>query len=69
MIDPLEFSPWDFWTRAEPSAQESQRALLQRLAARPGHVVGEGCFVSDAASVDNDELHLGDRTYSRRVPI
>ncbi|QIG38691.1 acyltransferase [Microbacterium sp. 4R-513] len=63
MIDPLEFSPWDFWTRAEPAAQERQRGLLGGLRARPHHSIGDGCFVSALASVDNDELRLGDRTY------
>lgn len=63
MIDPLEFSPWDFWTRAEPAARAHQRERLQQLGARPHHAFGDGCFVSGHASVDNDELRLGDRTY------
>jgi acetyltransferase-like isoleucine patch superfamily enzyme len=63
VIDPLEFSPWDFWTRAEPAARDHQRERLRLLGARAHHAFGDGCFVSDHASVDNDELRLGDRTY------
>lgn len=63
MIDPLEFSPWDFWRDADPAAQERQRALQADLGARPGHRFGVDCFISDAASVENEELQLGDRTY------
>ncbi|MFH8252295.1 acyltransferase [Microbacterium sp. B2969] len=63
MIDPFEFSPWDFWTRADAAAHDRQRALLSGLGERPGHELGEGCFVSELASVDNDALRLGDRTY------
>ncbi|WP_345801376.1 acyltransferase [Microbacterium sp. AZCO] len=63
MIDPLEYSPWDFWSRADAAARARQRSHLAGLAERPGHELGEGCFVSELASVDNDELRLGDRTY------
>ena len=63
MIDPLEFSPWSFWSDADPTAQERQRHLQTALGGRSGHSFGEGCFISDSASVENDELHLGDRTY------
>lgn len=64
MIDPFDFSPWDFWQTATDVAQEHQLALQRDLlAARCGWSFGEDCFVSDLASVDNVELHLGDRTY------
>ncbi|GAA4359216.1 acyltransferase [Microbacterium rhizosphaerae] len=62
-MDPLDYSPWSFWAEADASAQERQRAALRRLAARPDHELGDGCFVSELASVDNEELRLGDRTY------
>lgn len=63
MIDPHEFSPWDFWRDADPVARERQRQVQTTLGERDGHSFGEHCFISDAASVDNDELRLGDRTY------
>lgn len=63
VIDPLEFSPWDFWTRADAAAQDGQREVLREIASRPGHSLGGGCFVSELASVDCDELALGDRSY------
>ncbi|MFF1876941.1 acyltransferase [Leifsonia sp. NPDC058230] len=62
-VDPLDYSPWSFWTEADESAQERQREAQRRLSARPGHELGEGCFVSELAALDNDELRLGDRTY------
>jgi acetyltransferase-like isoleucine patch superfamily enzyme len=62
-MDPLDYSPWSFWAEADESAQERQRAALRRLEARPDHAIGEGCFVSELASVDNEELRLGARTY------
>lgn len=34
-----------------------------RLSTRPGHTIGTDCFISELASVDNDELHLGDRSH------
>jgi acetyltransferase-like isoleucine patch superfamily enzyme len=62
-VDPLDYSPWSFWAEADEPAQERQRDALRRLGARPDHELGDGCFVSDLASVDNEELRLGDRTY------
>lgn len=64
MIDPREYSPWTFW----PSADESDRARqlglqAQLLSAHPGWRIGEGCFVSELASVSGDVLELGDRSY------
>ncbi|MFE5408366.1 DapH/DapD/GlmU-related protein [Microbacterium sp. NPDC056569] len=59
-----EYSPWDFWSEASPSEREAQLALQQTVVAgRPGHELGEQCFLSELASIDNDSLRLGDRTY------
>ncbi|SIT68447.1 DapH/DapD/GlmU-related protein [Microbacterium sp. RU33B] len=64
MISPFEHSPWDFWTRADAEAHAAQRALQSELlASHPTWTWGEECFISDHASVDDDELVLGDRTY------
>ncbi|MFJ2543937.1 acyltransferase [Microbacterium sp. NPDC087589] len=63
-VDPLEFSPWGFWSEADPAQRaaqlERQRVLTE---GHPGSRLGEQCFVSPLASVDHDELQLGDRTY------
>lgn len=59
-----EFSPWDFWREADADAREAQLAWQRSvIAGRPGHELGAECFVSELASVDNDVLRLGDRTY------
>jgi acetyltransferase-like isoleucine patch superfamily enzyme len=59
-----EYSPWDFWSEATPEQREAQLALQQGITAgRPGYELGEQCFVSELASIDNDSLRLGDRTY------
>ncbi|MET0956071.1 MAG: acyltransferase [Cryobacterium sp.] len=63
MIDRFDFSPWDFWSRADDEARRRQLDTQRALAARPGWVFGTDCFVSELASVDNEELELGDRTY------
>lgn len=64
MISPFEHSPWDFWERADAGAHAAQRQLQSALvAAHPSWSFGAQCFVSDHASVDDDELVLGDRTY------
>lgn len=62
-MDPLDYSPWRFWAEADESRRERQREALRALAARPDHEIGDGCFVSELAAVDNDELRLGDRSY------
>ncbi|WP_194409947.1 DapH/DapD/GlmU-related protein [Microbacterium cremeum] len=59
-----EFSPWDFWREADADAREGQLAWQRSIVAgRPGHRLGTECFVSELASVDNEVLRLGDRTY------
>jgi acetyltransferase-like isoleucine patch superfamily enzyme len=63
-MDPFDYSPWDFWSSADAAAQRRQLdAQRDLVATRPGWSFGEQCFLSPLASVDNDELHLGDRTY------
>ena len=60
----LDYSPWTFWSAASADRKASQldfqRQLIECGAADS---FGENCFVSDLASIDNDELRLGDRTY------
>ena len=64
MIDHFEYSPWDFWAQADASAHARQIATQRDFTTqRPSWSFGHECFVSDLASVDNDDLHLGDRTY------
>ncbi|TFD93312.1 acyltransferase [Cryobacterium lactosi] len=64
MIDPLDYSPWNFWSTADDAARRHQLdAQRDAAAARPGWSFGAECFVSELASVDNDELRLGDRSY------
>jgi len=59
-----EYSPWDFWREASLDDRDAQLALQRTLVdGRRGHVLGDECFVSGLASVDNDSLRLGDRTY------
>jgi acetyltransferase-like isoleucine patch superfamily enzyme len=64
VIDPRDFSPWEFWasaSEADAAAQLAHQAALRE--AHPGWVLGEGCFVSPLASVDPDDFELGDRSY------
>jgi len=64
VIDRFEYSPWDFWTGADDAAKTAQLAAQRALVAgHPGWSLGEQCFVSALASVDNEELRLGDRSY------
>ena len=59
-----EYSPWDFWREASVDDRDAQLALQRALVdGRLDHVLGDECFVSGLASVDNDSLRLGDRTY------
>jgi acetyltransferase-like isoleucine patch superfamily enzyme len=64
LANSLDYSPWDFWKRADAAARQRQLRVQGELAdERPGWSFGEACFVSELASVDNDDLVLGDRTY------
>ena len=59
-----EFSPWDFWRDADDDAREAQLAWQQSVrAGKSDHELGVECFLSELASIDNDVLVLGDRTY------
>ena len=59
-----EFSPWDFWRDADDDAREAQLEWQQSVRAGKGdHEFGAQCFLSELASIDNDVLLLGDRTY------
>lgn len=59
----LDFTPWGFWAEADEEQRERQRRLQGGLTAERGYTFGEECFVSELASVTNEELALGDRTY------
>ncbi|MEV0094524.1 acyltransferase [Streptomyces sp. NPDC050738] len=60
----FDYSPWRFWSDADEDAHARQLELQRRLAAdRPGHTFGDNCFVSELASVDNETLRLGARSY------
>ncbi|WP_224751936.1 acyltransferase [Microbacterium helvum] len=59
-----EYSPWDFWREASVDDREAQLALQRTLTeGRSDHELGDECFISGLASIDNDALRLGDRTY------
>ena len=62
-VDPFQHSPWSFWDEADPAAQRAQLAAQASLLdAHPAWRFGARCFVSDLASVDAEELTLGDGT-------
>jgi acetyltransferase-like isoleucine patch superfamily enzyme len=59
-----EYSPWDFWREASADERDAQLAIQHALVeGRADHSLGEQCFISELASIDNDALRLGDRTY------
>ncbi|GAB3279865.1 hypothetical protein GCM10027456_72490 [Kineosporia babensis] len=59
----VDYSPWLFWDRADQGALARQQQLQEGLARADGFEFGERCFVSEAASVQNDELRLGSGSY------
>jgi acetyltransferase-like isoleucine patch superfamily enzyme len=59
----LDFTPWAFWAEADDEQRTRQRDLQAGLATERGYVFGASCFVSALASVTNDALAIGDRTY------
>ncbi|MDR7277762.1 acyltransferase [Catenuloplanes atrovinosus] len=54
-----DYSPWLYAAEADDDARARQLAYQRDL----GGEIGAGCFVSEHASVRNDELRLGDRSY------
>ncbi len=64
MISSFEHSPWGFWAEAPTEERanqlEHQRALQE---GRSGWSIAEQCFISQLASVDCQQLHLGPRSY------
>ncbi|WP_285136259.1 acyltransferase [Microbacterium sp. lyk4-40-TSB-66] len=62
-VDTLDFSPWSFWQSASDDAKRSQRERLHALAERGDRIFAHDSFVADTAAVDNDVLHLGERSY------
>jgi acetyltransferase-like isoleucine patch superfamily enzyme len=64
VINRFDYSPWDFWRDADAGARARQLDHQGTLTmGRAGHSIGAACFVSELASIDNDELMLGDRSY------
>lgn len=59
----LDYTPWAFWDNADPEAQRRQLEVQRRLSRERGYRFAERVFVSELASVTNDTLELGDRTY------
>jgi acetyltransferase-like isoleucine patch superfamily enzyme len=60
----LDYSPWTFWSAASDESKAQQLDFQRRLLASGGaQSLGEECFISGLASVQNDELRLGDRSY------
>lgn len=64
MVEPLDYSPWSFWDQASPRQRSAQiERQTQLVASGVNYLFGDNCFVSGLASVDCQQLHLGDRTY------
>ena len=60
----LDYSPWTFWSAASEEGKAQQLDFQRRLLASGGaQSLGEDCFISPLASVQNEELRLGDRSY------
>nr|WP_166998793.1 acyltransferase [Microbacterium fandaimingii] len=64
MISRFEHSPWSFWAEGSADEHRAQREHVAQLtSAHPTWHIGAECFVSELASVNADELALGDRSY------
>ncbi|MEV1118328.1 acyltransferase [Actinosynnema sp. NPDC049800] len=59
----FDYSPWSFWDEADEPARQRQRDLRRRLVEQRGYEIGERCFLSELASVQNEELTLGHGGY------
>ncbi|MEU6783911.1 acyltransferase [Nonomuraea angiospora] len=58
-----DYSPWEFWSHAPEEEHARQLRLQSELNELPGYTIEERCFVSELASVQNEELRLGPRSY------
>ncbi|MFJ6674997.1 acyltransferase [Actinosynnema sp. NPDC091369] len=59
----FDYSPWSFWDEADEQARQRQLHLRRVLVDQRGYEIGERCFLSELASVQNDELRLGHGGY------
>lgn len=59
----LDYTPWAFWDTADAEAQRRQLDVQARLTREHGYLFADRVFVSELASITNDTLELGDRTY------
>ncbi|MCX5335663.1 DapH/DapD/GlmU-related protein [Streptomyces sp. NBC_00140] len=60
----FDYSPWLYWTQATDDDRARQCDFQQTLR-RTGveYSIGEDCYVSPLAAVQNEHLHLGPRSY------
>ncbi|GAA4429833.1 hypothetical protein GCM10023169_32560 [Georgenia halophila] len=58
----FDYSPWAFWNEATDDERAHQLELQRRLTRR-GYEIAERCFFSELASVQNEELSVGPRSY------
>ena len=58
-----DYSPWLFWSEASEEERARQLRLHKALNEQTGYTIEDGCFVSELASVRNEELHLGRGSY------
>jgi acetyltransferase-like isoleucine patch superfamily enzyme len=54
-----DYSPWGFWAEAPETERERQLQRQKQL----GYPIGERCFVSELAEVQNEALELGEASY------
>ncbi|MFC5056588.1 acyltransferase [Saccharothrix xinjiangensis] len=59
----FDYSPWSFWDEADERAKRRQLDVRRHLAEHRGYRIGERCFLSELASVQNEEFHLGHGCY------
>jgi acetyltransferase-like isoleucine patch superfamily enzyme len=59
----FDYSPWSFWDEADEQARQRQLDVQQDLVQHRGYEIGERCFLSELASVQNEEFRLGHGSY------
>ncbi|WP_402462795.1 acyltransferase [Isoptericola aurantiacus] len=59
----VDHTPWIYVASATPEQRERQRVLQEGLATGRGFRFGQDCFLSELASVTDEHLELGDRSY------